>query len=160
MKLTAEKSIALNPPMRRLSLTAGFAALTKAVSFAEEILRKYEKSEEGPGFGETLVFLRNINGELRRAEAVRNEYLLTLRLTVARQLSVTGQIDSRAIGREYPAAAERLIERMSTDLRSYDRSSWEKLTELRRLIESGEALEAVSSRSRESRSFSESMPPR
>ena len=146
MKLTAEKSIALNPPMRRLSLTAGFAALTKAVSFAEEILRKYEKSEEGPGFGETLVFLRNINGELRRAEAVRNEYLLTLRLTVARQLSVTGQIDSRAIGREYPAAAERLIERMSTDLRSYDRSSWEKLTELRRLIESGEALEAVSSR--------------
>ena len=142
MKLAGGKSIALNLPMRRLSLTAGFAALTKAVSFAEEILAKYEKPEEDSSLGETLVFLKHINGELRRAEALRNEFSLTVRLMIARQLTLSGKLGSPAVGREYPAAAERLIERMSTDLRSYGVISQQRLSEIRRIIETEEGLAA------------------
>ena len=133
MEITGGKSITMNSPMRGLPLTAGFVVLEKAVRFAEEIIAKYDRPEESMQFGETLVFLRNIKDELQRAEAVRNEYLLTVRLMIARQLVLTGRTEVQ--NREYSTTVERLIERMSADLRSYDPTAWGRLRELQRVIE-------------------------
>lgn len=133
MEITGGKSITINSPMRGLPLTAGFVVLEKAVRFAEEIIAKYDRPEESMQFGETLVFLRNIKDELQRAEAMRNEYLLTVRLMIARQLVLTGRTEVQ--NREYSTTVERLIERMSADLRSYDPTAWGRLRELQRVIE-------------------------
>ena len=129
--------------MRRLFLTASFVALKQAVQFAEQIIEKYDKPEESTQFGEPLVFLKNLNSELERAGAVRNEYLLTVRLMIARQLSLSGRFGRQ--NKEYSTTVERLIDSMSANLRSYDPAAWGRLCELRKVIEQEEHFaEAVS----------------
>ena len=143
MKIAGGISITVNSPMRRLPLTASFVALTQAVQFAEQIIEKYGKPEESTQFGDSFVFLRNLDNELDRASAVRNEYLLTVRLMIARQLSISGRLGGW--NNEYSTIVEQLIDRMSADLRSCDPASWERLCELRKVIEDEDRFaEAVS----------------
>lgn len=143
MQIAGGKSITVNSPMRRLFLTASFVALKQAVQFAEQIIEKYDKPEESTQFGEPLVFLKNLNSELERAGAVRNEYLLTVRLMIARQLSLSGRFGRQ--NKEYSTTVEHLIDSMSANLRSYDPVAWGRLCELRKVIEQEEHFaEAVS----------------
>ena len=140
MVIAGNKSIALNPPVRRLSLTAGFAALSKAAQFAREILEKYKGLTEADISPEPLVFLKQLTDELDRARELKNEYLLTVRLMIARQLVISNRLGTAMPSGEYLAAAQQLIERSTSIIRSSDRYAWERLRELKSLISEGEGF--------------------
>ncbi len=119
---------------------AGFAALSKACSFAEEIIAKYGKLNEEYQPPEAFVFLKGFRETLQKEKKSQDETLIALRLMISRQLILLGKAPALNAERSYSEALEYRISSIMTRLKSTDRIRWRQLLSAQRVIENEKAF--------------------
>ena len=134
MKVLSKKSIVIHPPMRKLSLSAGFHALSHAAAFAEELIERYGKLIEGYADQETLIFLQNLNREFAREQDSCQQMMLILHLMVTRQLLLSNRLPQVAASAQLVGSLTERMEQTILSFRHTDRVRWEQIREYRSLI--------------------------
>ena len=139
MKIICGKSIAINPPMRRLPLSVGFHALTNAARFAEEIIERSGRFSDGYADNEAFAFLKDFNRLLEDQNTGMDEMTVILRLMITKQLILTNRITGMAAS-ELSKTVDNQLELLTSNIRSTDLAKWHRILEYRSIIEYDEKL--------------------
>ena len=139
MKIICGKSIAINPPMRRLPLSVGFHALTNAARFAEEIIERSGRFSDGYADNEAFAFLKDFNRLLEDQNTGMDEMIVILRLMITKQLILTNRITGMAAS-ELSKTVDNQLELLTSNIRSTDLAKWHRILEYRSIIEDDEKL--------------------
>ena len=134
MKPVIGNSITVNPPMKSISSLVGFAALSKACAFAEDVISKYGKLSDEYLPAEDLVFLKALRESLEGERERQEEMLIAIRLMISRQLIIMGRMPAPVSGSTVLSSFERRVSEIMLRLRNVDRVRLEQLLRVRELI--------------------------
>ena len=140
IKPVTGNSITVNPPMKTISSQAGFAALSKACAFAEEIISKYGNQIDDYTSTGAFVFLKAFQENKQHRKSLRDDFLIALKLMISRQLIVLGKIPAVGEGRLLIESYDRRISEIMLRLKGQERLLWAQLIRADKLIKNEEQL--------------------
>ena len=140
MKPVIGNSITVNPPMKSISSLVGFAALSKACAFAEDVISKYGKLSDEYLPAEDLVFLKALRESLEGERERQEEMLIAIRLMISRQLIIMGRMPAPVSGSTVLSSFERRVSEIMLRFRNVDRVRLEQLLRVRELISDEDRL--------------------